>query len=90
MAKEIERGPSDDMSAATPPLEVKKCLFSRAMSQSARGQAETSGNVQKLLFIDVSQAYFYAPSRRPVFAHLPEEDSEHGMCGRLNVSKYGT
>ena len=37
VAKEIKRGPSDDMFAATPPLEAKKCLFSMAMSQFARG-----------------------------------------------------
>ena len=45
---------------------------------------------QKLLFIDVSRAYFYAPSRRQVFVKLPDEDAEPGMCGRLNVSMYGT
>ena len=28
VAKEIKRGPSDEMFAATPPLEAKKCLFS--------------------------------------------------------------
>ena len=38
VAKEIKRGPSDDMFAATPPLEAKKCLFSMAMSQFARGR----------------------------------------------------
>ena len=36
VAKEIKRGPSDDMFAATPPLEAKKCLFSMAVSQFAR------------------------------------------------------
>ena len=40
VAKEIKRGPIDDMSAATPPLEAKKCLFSMAMSQLARGRGE--------------------------------------------------
>ena len=32
----------------------------------------------------------YAKSRRPVFKQLPNEDWEDGMCGRLNVSLYGT
>ena len=90
VAKEIKRGPSDDMFAATPPLEAKKCLFSMAMSQFARGRGEFSGRTQKLLFIDVSRAYFYAPARRPVFVKLPDEDDSPGMCGRLNVSMYGT
>ena len=46
VAKEIKRGPGDDMSAATPALEAKKCLFSIAKSHFARGRAETSGSVQ--------------------------------------------
>lgn len=90
VAKEIKRGPSDEMFAATPPLEAKKCLFSMAMSQFARGRGEFTAKTQNLLFVDVSRAYFYAPARRPVFVRLPDEDDEQGMCGRLNVSMYGT
>ena len=89
VAQEIKRDNNEDMFAATPPLEPKKCLFSMAVTSFARGRCEMSGT-QKLLFIDVSRAYFYAPSRRPVFVKLPDEDAEPGMCGRLNVSMYGT
>ena len=90
VAKEIRRGPNEDMFAATPPLEAKKCLFSYVMSQYARGRCRRGGEKLKLLFVDVSRAYFYAPSRRPVYVTLPEEDYEPGMRGRLNVSMYGT
>ena len=90
VAKEIRRGPNEDMFAATPPLEAKKCLFSMVMSTFARGRCKKESHRNKLLFIDVSRAYFYAPSRRPVYVKLPEEDDEPGMCGRLNVSMYGT
>ena len=90
VAKEIRRGPNEEMFAATPPLEAKKCLFSMCTTQFARGRCSNFHGKNKLLFIDVSRAYFYAPSRRPVYVKLPDEDDEPGMCGRLNVSMYGT
>ena len=90
VAKEIKRAASDEMLAATPPLEAKKCLFSMAMNNFARGRGDFHGKTQKLPFIDVSRAYFYAPSRRPVCVQLLDEDDTPGMCGRLNVSMYGT
>ena len=90
VAKEIKRGPSDDMFAATPPLEAKKSLFSMAMTQFARGRAQGIKGTQKMLFVDVRRAYFYAPARRPVYVTLPDEDAEEGMCGKLNRSMYGT
>ena len=74
----------------TPPLEAKKCLFSYVMSTYARGRCRKGSDKLKLLFVDVSRAYFYAPARRPVYVNLPDEDYEPGMCGRLNVSMYGT
>lgn len=43
--------------------------------------------------IDVSRAYFYAESIRPVFIELPKEDrtpTDEGLVGRLNLSLYGT
>ena len=90
VAKEINRSPSDEMFAATPPLEAEKMLFSMAMSSFAQNRAKNFHGVQKLLFIDVRRAYFYAPSRRPVYVALPEEDPCPGYCARLNVSMYGT
>ena len=41
-------------------------------------------------FIDVRRAYFYAESKRTVYADLPPEDHEDGMCGKLLKFMYGT
>lgn len=38
VAKDIRRGPNEDVFAATPPLEAKKCLFSMVASSVARGR----------------------------------------------------
>ena len=46
-----------------------------------------------MALVDVRRAYFYAPSRRRVFAELPSEDYQAGdghMCGLLQYSLYGT
>ena len=46
-----------------------------------------------MMYADVSRAYFYAPASRAVYVKLPDEDREEGdehMCGKLNVSMYGT
>ena len=61
-----------------------------AVTEFANNRAVKFKGVQKLLFIDVKRAYFYAPARRPVFVQLPEEDAKPGICMRLNVSMYGT
>ena len=58
VAKEINRKASDEMFAATPPLEAKKILFSMAASQPE----PHSRDPLKLCFIDVKMACFYAPS----------------------------
>ena len=52
----------------------------------------TKGANYKMLYADVSRAYFYAKAIRPVYVKLAPEDclpGEEGMCGRLNVSMYG-
>ena len=90
VAKEINRSPSAEMFAATPPLEAKNMLFSMAVTDFAQNRAIKSKGIQKLLFIDVKRAYFYAPARRPVYVTLPDEDAKSGHCARLNVSMYGT
>ena len=40
---------------------------------------------KKMLYADVSRAYFYARAARPVYVKLPEEDREPGdqnTCGK--------
>ena len=84
VAKEF-RGNDDrpEWYAATPPSECLKIMLHRM----------ASNRKYKLLYADVSRAYFYAPTSRPVYVQLPEEDREPGdenMCGKLRVSMYGT
>ena len=46
-----------------------------------------------MMAVDVRRAYFYAPSRRPIYIEIPIEDFEsgdEGRVGRLNLSLYGT
>ena len=53
----------------------------------------TSKSQTKLVYADVSRAYFYAQASRAVYVELPDEDRDEGeeqACGRLNVSMYGT
>ena len=80
----------DDLFAATPPIEAIKMLISLAASQKGIRK-----NIKKLMFIDVSKAYFHAPAQRSVYVELPDEAleaHERGghICGRLNFSLYGT
>ena len=47
----------------------------------------------KLLYADVSRAYFYAAAARQVYVQLPDEDrgpDDIGKCGKLRASMYGT
>jgi hypothetical protein len=80
----------EDMFAATPPLEVKKMLFSMAVTEGIGFNKRDRKGGLKLEFIDVRRAYFHSPARRKVYVKLPEEDAEEGMCGMLLKSMYGT
>ncbi len=47
----------------------------------------------RMLYADVSRAYFYAKAIRPVYVKLPDEDTgpdDEGKCGKLMMSMYGT
>ena len=83
VAKEFKTDDRPEWFAATPPGECLKVLLSRM----------ASNRKFKMLYADVSRAYFYAAAVRPVFVKLPEEDLEEGdegKCGKLRVSMYGT
>ena len=91
VAQELKRlSWADDLFAATPPLEVKKLLFSMAVTEGIgfkEGQREKGFKID---FIDIRRAYFHSKARRRVFVKLPPEDDEPGMCGLLLKSMYGT
>ena len=85
VAKEFNTGPCPELYAATPPSECLRLM----MSLVASGQREGV----RLMYADVSRAYFYAKAIRPVYVKLPEEDVEPGdenKCGKLMMSMYGT
>ena len=71
---------SEDLFAATPPLEAKKMLFSLWASRPG----------MCLDFGDIVRAYFHARARRKVYVELSKEDYEEGKCGLLKKAMYGT
>lgn len=84
VAREYNTKAQDDLFAATHPAEALKMLLSK-MATKDKGY--------KLLYADVSRAYFYARSTRPTYIKLPEEDArarDKSLCGRLRLSLYGT
>ena len=59
-----------------------------SIATSSRGVV--NGRIMKLDVIGVIRACFHAPAIRQVYVILPPEDTEPGMCGRLNQAKYRT
>ena len=57
----------DDLFAATPPLEAKRMLFSRAATR------RHDGKWRKLMFIDVKKAHLYPECEDEVYIELPSE-----------------
>ncbi len=83
VAKEYKTGVRPDLYAATPPSECLKLMISRLATDKGL----------RLMYADVSRAYFYARAVRPVYVKLPDEDrqeGDEGCCGKLLMSMYGT
>lgn len=75
----------EDVFAATPPWEAVKLL----LSETVTNYDPSSKN--KLMFIDISKAYLFAPvTSEDIFVDLPPEQAEPGKCGRLKKALYGT
>ena len=85
VAKEYNNSKQPELFAATPPAEGLKLMLSKL----AQGNGKT-----RLLYADVSRAYFYAPAVRPVYVALPAEYQDPSdptdTCGELAGSMYGT
>ena len=65
--------------AATPPLESKRLLLSRAATR-VNGKL-----VRKLLFIDAKKAHLNPECKEDVYIQLPDESKGGpGMCGNFN------
>ena len=83
VAEEFKTDERPELYAATPPSECLRMLLSKLASSKK----------VKLMYADVSRAYFYAKAARPVYVQLTDEDKgpgDEGMCGRLVMSMYGT
>ena len=74
----------DDLFAATPPIENKRLLLSRA---ATRGR---NGKFRKLLFVDARKAHLNPKCEEEVYIELPPgAKGGEGMCGKLNYWLYG-
>ena len=81
-----ERGDNDrqDLFAATPPLEMKRMLMSKAATIPKNGKA------RKLLFIGAKKAHVNTLSGQDVLFALPREaEAKPGRCGKLVHWLYG-
>ena len=90
VAKEIKTDKSQELFAATPPLEALKMLLSKAVTEGVGYQRNQREQGMRIEFIDVRRAYFHAKARRRVFIKLPEGEEQEGYCGELEKSMYGT
>jgi hypothetical protein len=71
----------EDLFAATPPLELLKCLLSKAVSGS---------KCRKILVIDVKKAHLNPECDQDVYIELPPEANPGpGKCGKLVHWLYG-
>ena len=83
VAEEFKVNIRPDLFAATPPTECLRMMLSRAAENENR----------KVLYVDVSRAYFYAKAVRPTFIKLSAEEpssGDEGLVGNLMMSMHGT
>ena len=74
---------TDDLFAATPPLEALTMLLSTLASTKRHKRLKPDS-------IDVRRAYSHAPAKRPLYVKLPPEDKEEGKRCKLIKAMYGT
>ena len=67
-----------------------RLIISRCASKQFSRDPEAN---YRIMYNDVDRAYFHAPTRRPIYIQIPDEDFEPGdedHVGVLNLSLYGT
>ena len=93
------RGPRQDaIFAPTPPLEALRTVLSLAATdlpgRPARCRDPNSSKRTQVSFLDISRAYFNAPTdpEDPTYVALPpaDDDYDKGLCGLLMRHMYGT
>ena len=73
VGREIKRDKRDDLFAATPPLESLRMIVSICASNQHKNNPKER---YVMMSNDVKRAYFYAPSTRPIYIVIPDEDWE--------------
>ena len=89
-SKRLKRGVNHELFAATPPLEALRILLSQVATRAPNRSRDP--NKKRLLIMDVSRAFFYAPVEKLTYVELPDEEGldKSKYCGRWNFSQYGT
>ena len=92
VACEVNKGQKNfDFYASTPPLESKKCLFSKFATEQRREDSRGVLQPLRLSFIDIKKAYFNARPKRAVFMRLPPElGLPSHLVARQTRCVYGT
>ena len=83
VAKQFKVNVQPELFAALPPTECMRLLVSRVCGAQANN----------IIYVDISRAYVYAKSVRPMYVNKPTEDprsADPNCCGRLFMSMYGT
>ena len=76
-----------DLFAATPPLEMKRMLMSKAVTRRYRGGARV---IRKMMFIDARKSHLNPRCKEDVYIALPPEvGAEVGKVGKFNFWLYG-
>ena len=92
VAKEVAYQHSDQLFAATPPLEALRLLVSEAATRAQPVGVSRCGGARrkKLIFLDAKKAHLHAPAVRDVCVELPPERARPGYCCRLRRCLCGT
>ena len=85
VAKQSKGSDSEELFAATPPIEALRALISHTTS---------SQKERKLMVCDVSRAFFYDPEQHGIYVDLCEEAKktvvDSNMRANIRMSMYGT
>ena len=80
VSQELNNSKREDLFASTPPLELKKLLFSLAVTESVGFVNESRQTGHKIEFIDIRRGYFLVPARRAFYVSSPPGDNQPGIA----------
>lgn len=85
-SKDFKRWSDPDLYTAGPPIDMLRFVVSSAVTGWSR-----AGRRREVMVNGVARAYFDAPSLKPKFSEICNQDFEtgdKGECGELTVSMY--